>query len=109
MQNPSDFWNYIKKLGPQKKQDIPLEVTIDGEPESDHSKVLNKWRHDFEGLLNDVSNDFDDHFKEETIKYSETSEDWKELNTDNLNADITIQEVNAAIRHAKNKNSPIKG
>ena len=41
--NPTEFWNHIKSLGPKVKQDIPWEVVEKGEILTDTSSVLKKW------------------------------------------------------------------
>ena len=51
-ENPKQFWEYIKKLGPKKKRNIPLKVYAeDGCLTSCKQTVLNKWKNDFESLF----------------------------------------------------------
>ena len=51
-ENPKQFWEYIKKLGPKKKRNIPLKVYgEDGCLTSCKQTVLNKWKNDFESLF----------------------------------------------------------
>lgn len=50
-ENPRDFWKMIKKLGPHKKTEIPLEVYDDHKNVvSDVKIVLNKWKSDYEKM-----------------------------------------------------------
>ena len=48
--DPNEFWNYMRKLGPSKCNDIPWEVEIDGKIKTDRETVLNKWTADFKKL-----------------------------------------------------------
>ena len=45
-ENPQEFWDAVKRLGPKKSTDIPLKVRIDGNIEADFSKVKDKWQAD---------------------------------------------------------------
>ena len=49
--NPNEFWEKIKKLGPRKCSDIPMEAyDQNGDIVSDEQYVLNRWKTDFENL-----------------------------------------------------------
>ena len=51
--NPTEFWNNIKNLGPQKSKNIPMKVyNDDGSLMHDTASVLDKWKSDFQGLYN---------------------------------------------------------
>ena len=64
--NPSEFWSYIKSLGPKRKSSIPMQVyTTNGEKTSETEHVLGKWRSEFNDLYNmpdDVQAMFDADF-----------------------------------------------
>ena len=48
MDNPTDFWNHIKKLGPRKEDDIPFAVrTQDGMITNEESIVLKTWENEY--------------------------------------------------------------
>lgn len=43
--NPSEFWNKIKQLGPRRHSSIPMEIyDNDGEIITDEQIVLEKWK-----------------------------------------------------------------
>ena len=53
MDNPTEFWKYIKKLGPRKDADIPFAVrTEDGTMTSEESIVLKTWEIEISNLFN---------------------------------------------------------
>ena len=59
--NPKDFWNKLKPLGPRKKTTIPIQVRIGDEIITEGNTVLNKWKNDFSSLYNNpgkVDNEF---------------------------------------------------
>ena len=64
--NPSEFWSYIKSLGPKRKSSIPMQVySTNGEKTSETEHVLGKWRSEFNDLYNmpdDVQAMFDADF-----------------------------------------------
>ena len=62
-ENPNDFWKKIKKLGPRKCSDIPVETyDQNGNIITNETCVLNQWKTDFENLYrNDDNNTFDSH------------------------------------------------
>ena len=65
--NPTEFWNYVKRLGPRKQQTVSDTVTLDdGSESSDKTVILDKWKRDFESLFNgnEDAMDFDDVFLE---------------------------------------------
>ena len=50
-ENPRQFWEHLKKLGPISKKKIPMEVYDDeGQIVTDTECVLNKWGTEFEKL-----------------------------------------------------------
>ena len=49
--NPRQFWEHIKKLGPNKRKEIPLCVKNEDDTlESSEKQVLLKWQNDFASL-----------------------------------------------------------
>ena len=57
-ENPREFWNKIKTLGPRKSTNIPMEVyNENGEILTDEQSVLNCWKTDFENIYNNDSFD----------------------------------------------------
>ena len=57
---PNQFWSYIKRLGPEKHKDIPWEVELpDGGTTHDRDVVLEQWKNDFEKLYSVGDNNFD--------------------------------------------------
>ena len=63
--DPNAFWNFIKKLGPQKNNEIPWKVCMNNKIVTDREGVLNKWKEDYEKLYNVNNVTFDDAFKEQ--------------------------------------------
>ena len=52
MDNPTEFWEYIKKLGPRKGANIPFAVrTEDGTITSEESIVLKTWEIEISNLF----------------------------------------------------------
>ena len=50
-ENPKEFWDHIKQLGPKRKGSIPMEVYgYDENINSDENFVFQKWLSDFENL-----------------------------------------------------------
>ena len=45
--DPNKFWESLKKLGPNRKTNIPLEIYENNEINCDLDTVLNKWKNDF--------------------------------------------------------------
>ena len=65
-EDPKQFWQHIKNLGPSTRKDIPEQVYNDeGSLVSDKNHVLNKWKHEFDILYNkpvDTGGIFDEQF-----------------------------------------------
>ena len=110
-ENPNDFWEKIKKLGPRKCSDIPME-TYDqkGDIITNEAFVLNHWKNDFENLYrNDDNSAFDSHFQNEALSHKQLLEEnmldpLYESNHD-LNQNISTQEIEKIIMNAKNGKS----
>ncbi|VDI60355.1 Hypothetical predicted protein [Mytilus galloprovincialis] len=109
--NPNEFWEKIKKLGPRKVKDIPMEVV--GESEeilSNEEDVLNKWRIDFENLYNGKNNiEFEnDHYNQSKVHkqlLESEMEDPLFIPNEDLNSNITIDEITKIVMHAKSKSA----
>ena len=103
--NPTEFWKYIKNLGPGKKQEIPWEVLVDGKTVTDKPGVLEHWRNTFHDLFQDNDgHDFDNLFKENELKgCAEASETDKNDELDYINGEITVNEVERAVKDSKTK------
>ena len=112
--NPTEFWNYLKRLGPRSHNPMcDTAVLDDGTEISDKTQLLAKWRSDFEKLFNgtlDINN-YDNEFLESieahcrewdthTPADDDISED-NELWTDMLNSPIDIAETTRALQRAK--------
>ena len=50
--NPTEFWKSIAKLGPKTESGIPMEVKRDdGSVSDDLNEVLERWKSDFASLF----------------------------------------------------------
>ena len=100
--NPNEFWKYIRKLGPTKRQEIPCMVEEDGVIKTDKQSVLDKWRRDFESLYDLDSETFDKKYEiakihERPIKPMKIMQDCV------ANAPPSFNEVSDAIDSSKMK------
>ena len=107
--NPQKFWNEINKLGPNKRRDIPMVVTLEnGECCSDVGLVLQKWEKDFTDLFSGCNHSmFDEAFLKEVsgqkiMMESEMSADTYNCNF-YLNANLTIEEVRRVVEKSKSR------
>ncbi len=58
--DPKKFWEKVKSLGPNFNKAIPMEILReDGTVCNDFNEVLEKWRHDYELLFDDSTNEHD--------------------------------------------------
>ena len=111
-ENPNEYWEKIKKLGPRRCSEIPMETyDQNGDTETNETCVLNQWKTDFENLYknNDGENTFDSHFQNEALAHKTVLEDnmldpLYESNSD-LNQNISMQEIEKIIMNAKNEKS----
>ena len=110
-ENPNEFWEKIKHLGPRKCSEIPMETyDQDGNIITDETFVLNQWKTDFENLYkNDDGNSFDTQFHNDALSHKQFLEEnmldpLYESNRD-LNQNISMQEIETIIRHTKNGKS----
>ena len=46
--DPNKFWDFIKRLGPTKREEIPWKIELDGQVITDQDLVLKKWKEDYE-------------------------------------------------------------
>jgi hypothetical protein len=54
--DPRAFWNYIKKLGPKKQQEIPMRIKYsDGTESYNKENVHTHWKNEFHTLLNNTA------------------------------------------------------
>ena len=105
MRNPREFWQYVKRLGPQKRYSIPWEVDIDGIKYTNHKVVLEKWKNDFEKIYKADCTGFDNDYRDVTCRMLETKLKEDKMNydvTNVCNSPITLQEVQTAVNQAKN-------
>ena len=101
--DPNKFWEYIRKLGPEKRSNIPWSVEIDGETVTEHCKVLKKWSEDFSSLYRIDSSGFNEgHYAARSAELPELSM-MKHQDYDELNKIPSYREVNMAVQHAKTK------
>ena len=119
--NPKKFWEEISNLGPQKKQkEIPHEVVLnDGTVTSNINEILQKWENDYKNLLNthtsvnSSSNEFvrrvketltvwDNDYRGILTNMNAISSNPGNIINDNLNRDISCEEVSTALKLAKN-------
>ena len=100
-ENPVKFWQSIKKLGPQKKSEIPIKVNVRGEIITDEKTVKEVWRNDYCNLLNPMEEGqvFDNSFLADKIKVKnevenamldESYEQNMAMNTEITNAEVEI-------------------
>ena len=99
--NPKAFWAELKKLGPRKKDSIPMEVYDEnGLISSSLPFVINKWNNDFQNLFHGYERSEFDH-----DHYILTQQMREQLEhdppNDAINAPITAAEVKRAVKKAK--------
>ena len=105
--NPIEFWNKIKQLGPYKKNSIPMEVIKEnGILVTDSDSVLSIWQSEFRKLYNlDVTENFDHSFYKlvtHSLKCKqELMNDPMYISESILNMNISISEVTRLVKKAK--------
>ena len=106
--DPKNFWNHLKKLGPSKNKTIPTEV-YDHENEivTDKERILEKWRSEFCSLYNPVSGEGNrtwlNYIKQQITMFEDIMADPLFKATDSLNHNLTVGEVREAAYKAKNR------
>ena len=101
--DPNKFWKTIKKLGPPKKSNIPLEVyNDDGHIENDLDKVLEQWKLEFQKLYTFLPEPgtFDDQFYDNCKQNLATIEQNGDI-LEGLNHIISIEEVEKVLSNSK--------
>lgn len=105
--DPKQFWDQIKKLGPQRKSKFPTECYNDaGEVTSNSDTLKHTWERDFSLLYNPAINDaFDADFKAHTLTHKQHLErnmlDPLYLSNVSLNYQITEEEIRKVVTKAK--------
>ena len=107
--DPEQFWEQIKKLGPQRNKQIPMQVYDDhGAVKCDRDEVLNKWKNDFKNLHNmpeDATSEFDEEFYAWAKLRKQCLENQPDFNTafSNLNIDLSMDEIHLVCSRLKSK------
>ncbi len=104
--DPRQFWKMLKKLGPNRKNQIPWEVYDEnGQINCNKEYVLNKWKNDYNTLYNENNDVYDDRFRDEILNSKAHLERGMQdpLYESNrmLNQPITLDEVKKAVTRAK--------
>ena len=105
-QNPSDFWQRIKDLGPCKKKTIPFAVLDGNNVVTDKNLVLAKWKYDFENLYRYIHGaNFDNNFLETSRcylrMYEQQLEDPLLIQNELLNKNIQTSEIVKVVEKSK--------
>ena len=101
-QNPQQFWNEIKNLGPKRPKKIPMQVWSEGVISSDPVMVLREWEGAFSGLFSKQEESTENIYFDCTSCLSETCSHLSNSDV-NLNRNISREEVLKAIESAKDK------
>ncbi len=109
--NPRQFWEYIKKLGPKTNNKIIEEVYDEnGEIVRDLEAVLLKWKTEYENLYKSDSSTFDENFYEDIKSMLRNSEnnmnDPLYVSNEFLNRNISKDEIDKVVDRLKNKKAP---
>ena len=114
--NPNVFWNFIKKLGGEDKGNLPDTVTdAKGRYVSEPAAVKEEWRGYFQNLLNPrlvapkVDSEYQGGCGHSHVR-DIGPEHTRDIDSEELNEDISIEEVRAAIfANSDNKSPGIDG
>ena len=108
--NPRQFWDHLRSLGPRRKHEIPLEVYDDQRNIiSDSDRVFDKWSDEFSSLYNPECTDdqFDQQCYDRILQHKRLLEDnmLDPLYQENvlLNYYITRCEVERVVYGTKKK------
>ena len=115
--NPNEFWQQLKKLGPNvKNKTIPDQVRReDSTLTDDKEEVLSKWYEDFKNLYSPTEwSDVDEEFYQSVLSTKQELESNSRdsiVNDNNdsldvMNSEITVEEVILALSSAKNGKTP---
>ncbi len=102
-QDPGQFWKSVGRIGvgSERRKGIPLEIVReDGSVCRDKVEVLDRWKHDYEGLLNSTEVQEQDASKTDIPSTDEVIPD------PSLVCEISMEEVERAMRKAKSGKSP---
>lgn len=70
--DPNKFWNYIKRLGPERKNVFPDECFKNGEIHTDPETMKDVWSNDFKLLYNpQTDSSFDENFKQQVLNHKD--------------------------------------
>ena len=107
LNDPRNFWNHIKSLGPRNKTEIPLMVYDEkGDVNSDLAVVLDKWRNEFSDLLNRPDVDlFDDNFFHECLLEKEIMENNPIDCDSHINSEVSAIELGKVLKKLRCKKS----
>jgi hypothetical protein len=104
--DPRTFWDQLKKLGPKRVHQIPMEVhDADGRRITKHEDVLSFWANEFAKLYSQTQENSDLlHNVKHRITQSELAflDPLYETPNTLLNRGITLLEVEQAVQRAKN-------
>ena len=103
LDDPNAFWEYIKRLGPAKRQEILWEIEVKGEIVTDKVKILDEWKNAFEKLYSMEAENDNNEFKTERTRAANCTS-WNAFGSStevNLNCPFTIQEVQNAVDKSK--------
>ena len=105
-ENPREFWEELKKLGPRKSSKIPMQVYDEsGHVTGDINKVKRRWESDFQTLYEGYNPDeFDRTFYEYAMREKDRLENINNNDNDlDINMNISENEVRKVISKAKNR------
>ena len=107
--DPNVFWDYIKRLGPRRKECIPMEMyNDDGTINCNKHEVMKYWKDSFDDLFNrgvgmKRDKDFDRHVSDYMVMMENNMVDPLYQTDVKLNKNITEDEVVKIIQKLKNK------
>ncbi len=109
--DPVAFWRHITSLGPRSSNKIPMEVyDEEGNVVTDTEAVLDRWKGDFEGLLQAPADRTPEQcqFEKDIIQSNRSREAlFNDGNCNQtINADFTVDEVKKIVQKAKNGKAP---
>ena len=95
--NPKEFWNKLRNLGPSKENLLPNKVYKNGVIVTDTGEVLDRWKSDFSSLYNPVINKNFDDVTNEVIMTKDALESETYINQkEQLNEEISVVEIQLA-------------
>ena len=103
--NPTEFWEHIKRMGRKPKPTVPCEVYgEDGHVITDLESVMNTWANDFSSLFTPPPETMEEREHYEYIKaWNEQFERLDKIGPfREYNADFSLEEVRKAVFQSKN-------